>query len=86
MKLNKNFLVNKTGNDTVIIPTGNAECSGVVRENKIFGVILDWLKRNITEQQNIYKMTEKYDAPYSEIEKNVFSIIIGMRKIGAIDG
>ena len=85
MKLNKNFLVHKTGNDTVIVPTGNAGFSGVVQGNETLGVILDLLKEDTTEQQIIDTMAEQYDAPRAEIEKDVVSIISRLRKIGAID-
>lgn len=85
MKLNKNFLTHKAGNDTVIVPTGNAGFSGVVQGNETLGVILDLLKEDTTEQQIIDKMAEQYDAPRAEIEKDVVSVISGLRKIGAID-
>lgn len=85
MKLNKNFLTHKAGNDTVIVPTGNAGFSGVVQGNETLGVILDLLKEDTTEQQIIDKMAEQYDASRAEIEKDVISVISGLRKIGAID-
>lgn len=85
MKLNKNFLTHKAGNDTVIVPTGNAGFSGVVQGNETLGVILDLLKGDTTEQQIINKMAEQYDASRAEIEKDVISVISGLRKIGAID-
>ncbi len=85
MKLSKNFLVHKTGNDTVVVPTGNAGFSGVVQGNETLGIILDLLKKDTTEQQIIDKMSEQYDAERSEIEKDVISIISRLRKIGAID-
>ena len=85
MKLNKNFLLHKAGNDTVVVPTGNAGFSGVVQGNETLGVILDLLKEDTTEQQIIDKMAEQYDAPRAEIEKDVVSVISGLRKIGAID-
>ena len=62
MKLSKNFLTHKAGNDTVIVPTGNAGFSGVVQGNETLGVILDLLKEDTTEQQIINKMAEQYDA------------------------
>lgn len=86
MKLNKNFLVHKTGNDTVIVPTGNAAFSGVVKGNQTLGVILDFLKDDTTENYIIEAMAKEYDAPREIIEKDVRDTIIRLRKIGAIDG
>ena len=63
MKLNKNFLTHKAGNDTVIVPTGNAGFSGVVQGNETLGVILDLLKEDTTEQQIIDKMASSMTLP-----------------------
>ena len=86
MKLNKNFLVHKTGNHTVVVPTGNAGFSGVIQGNETLAVILDLMKKDTTEQKIIDTMVQQYDAPREEIEKDVISVISRLRKIGAIDG
>lgn len=85
MKLNKNFLVHKTGKETVIVPTANAGFSGVVQGNKTLGVILDLLKENTTQQKIIDTMTEQYDAPRETIEKDVADVIGRLKQIGAIN-
>lgn len=85
MKLNKNFLVHKTGKETVIVPTANAGFSGVVQGNETLGVILDLLKENTTQQKIIDTMTEQYDAPRETIEKDVADVIDMLKQIGAIN-
>lgn len=85
MKLNKNFLVHKTGKETVIVPTANAGFSGVVQGNETLGVILDLLKENTTQQKIIDTMTEQYDAPREKIEKDVADVIGMLKQIGAIN-
>ena len=85
MKLNKNFLVHKTGKETVVVPTADAGFSGVVQGNETLGIILDFLKENTTEKKIADKMAEQYDAPHEEIEKDVANVIIRLKKIGAID-
>lgn len=85
MKLNKNFLVHKTGKETVIVPTANAGFSGVVQGDKTLGVILDLLKENTTQQKIIDTMTEQYDAPRETIEKDVADVIGRLKQIGAIN-
>ena len=85
MKLNKNFLVHKTGKETVVVPTADAGFSGVVQGNETLGIILDLLKENTTEKKIADKMAEQYDAPREEIEKDVANVIIRLKKIGAID-
>ncbi len=85
MKLNKNFLVHKTGGETVVVPTGNADFSGIVKGNKTLGAILDLMKNDTDEQQIIDAMAERFEAPRDVIEKDVANVIIKLRSIGAID-
>ena len=85
MKLNKNFLVHKTGSDTIIVPTADAGFSGVVKGNTTLGVILDYLKEDTTVEKIVDSMVDNYDAPRELIEKDVNETITGLRKIGAID-
>lgn len=37
MKLNKNFIVHKSGKNTVIVPTDDAGFSGIVKGNNTLG-------------------------------------------------
>ncbi len=85
MKLNKNFLVHKTGGETVVVPTGNADFSGIVKGNETLGAILDLMKNDTDEQQIIDAMAERFEAPRDVIEKDVANVIIKLRSIGAID-
>ncbi len=86
MKLNKNFLVHTTGNDTVVVPTGDAGFSGVVKGNETLGAILEFLKKDTTEESIIESMINEYDAPREIIEKDVKTTISRLKEIGAIDG
>lgn len=86
MKLNKNFLVHTKENDTVVVPTGDAGFSGVVKGNETLGAILDLLKKDITEENIIESMLKVYDAPREMIEKDVKTTISRLKEIGAIDG
>lgn len=86
MKLNKNFLVHKTGNETIVVPTGKANFSGVIRGNETLGTILDLLKKDTTEEKVIAAMRKEYDAPEGVIEADVRSTVSRLREIGAIDG
>ncbi len=85
MKLNKNFLVHKSGKETIVVPTGNAEFSGIVKGNKTLGIVLDLLKKDTTEQQIIDTMAEKYEVSREIIEKDVRTTISCLKKLGAID-
>ena len=88
MKLNKNFLIHNTGGETVLVPTGKADFSGIVRGNKTFGAVLEIMRdaRGVfTETEIVNAMRKKYDAPEGAVEKDVKKVIEELRKIGAVD-
>ena len=85
MKLNKEFLLHKTNNESILVPTGNAEFSGVVRGNKTLGAVLELLTSEITEADLIAKMDNRFDAPAETIETDVRKVLEELRKIGALD-
>ncbi len=84
MKLNKNFLVHKTGSDTIVVPTAKAEFSGVIKGNVTLGAILDLIKEDTTEKRIIDSIAEEYDAPRETIEKDVVDAIKKLKSIGAV--
>ena len=85
MKLNKEFLLHNTNNESILVPTGNAEFSGVVRGNTTLGAVLELLTSEITEGELIAKMDSRYDAPAETIEKDIKKVLQELRKIGALD-
>ncbi len=85
MKLNKNFLIHKTGSEVVVVPMGNANFSGVIKGNETLGVILDYLKKDITKEQIISEMKKIYDDENGQIELDVNNIVTRLKAVGAID-
>ena len=49
MKLKKEFITHNTDSESLLVPTGAAGFSGLVKGNKTLGVILDLLKDDTTE-------------------------------------
>lgn len=86
MKLNKNFLVHKTDKETIVVPTGKAGFSGVIKGNQTLGVILDLIKKDTTEEAVINAIMKEYDAPRDVVEEDVKNTVSRLREIGAIDG
>lgn len=86
MKLNENFLVHTVGEETILVPTGNAAFSGMVRGNKMLGFILDLLKTETTEEAMIATMKARFEAPEGVIEQDVKDVLNRLKEIGAIDG
>lgn len=88
MKLSKDFLVHNSGGEAILVPTGKAKFSGVVRGNKTFGAVLDILQNGdggVTEAEMIAAMKKKFDAPEGAIESDVRKAVAELRRIGAIE-
>ena len=61
MKLNKNFLVHKTGSEVVVVPTGDADFSGIIRGNESLSIILEYLKDDVTLEEIISGIKKTYE-------------------------
>ena len=85
MKLNGNYLVHKTGEQTVLVPGGGADFSGVVQGNRTLGAILEQLKEDTTEEKIAAALCARFDAPEDVITADVKKALSELRKIGAID-
>jgi len=85
MKLKKDFIIYNTREESMLVPSGRALFSGLVKGNETFGVILKHLSEEISEQDLIQTMCEEYDAPSEKIAEDVRKAITILRDIGALD-
>ena len=85
MKINKDFLLYNTDGESLLVPTGKADFSGIVRGNKTLGAVLELLKADTTEAEIVAAMKARFDAPEGAIERDVARILSELRKIGALD-
>ena len=85
MKLNKDFILHIADGETVLVPTGNARFSGVVRGNRTLGAVLELLKEDTTEEGLVAAMKARFDAPEDVIARDVKKALAGLRSIGAIE-
>ena len=85
MKLNKEFLLHNTGGESILVPTGNAGFSGVVRGNKTLGAVLELLKEDTTEAELVAALKVRFNAPEGAVERDVQKALSELRKIGALD-
>lgn len=85
MKLKKEFITHDTGKESLLVPTGSADFSGLVRGNKTLGAILALLKEDTTEEAIVAAMKERFDAPEDVIARDVKKALAELRKIGALD-
>lgn len=84
MKLSEDFIVHATESEILLVPSGEAKFSGVIKGNKTFGLIIELLKNDTTEQGIIDSLRKEYDAPEGKIENDVRSVLDELRNAGAI--
>ena len=85
MKLKKEFITHETGTESLLVPTGKAGFSGLVKGNKTLGAILNLLRQDTTEADIVAAMKERFDAPEEVIARDVKKALSELRKIGALD-
>ena len=84
VKLKSTFFVHREGEETILVPAGGS-FSGLVRGNKTFGAILELLEQDVTEEQIVASLRERFDAPADVIERDVRKTVDELRRIGALD-
>ena len=85
MKLNREFLLHNTGGESLLVPTGKAEFSGVVRGNKTLGAILELLRYDTSEEAVVAALKARFEAPDGAVENDVKMALSELRRIGALD-
>ena len=85
MKLNKNFILHVAEGETLLVPTGDAAFSGIIRGNATLGAVLELLREEITEEKLVASMKVKFDAPVETIRTDVEKALAVLRKDGALD-
>ena len=85
MKLRDEFLTHQNNGEALLVPSGKADFSGIVKGNNTFGEILYLLKNDTTEAQIITEMCKKYDAPEEVVSRDVRKILDTLREIKAIE-
>ena len=85
MKLKKEFITYNADGESLLVPAGGTEFSGLVKGNKTLGVILEYLKEDRSVDEIVSLMTERFDASEETIRKDVNTAIEKLKSIGAID-
>ena len=85
MKLNKEFILHVSDDETILVPVGSAGFSGIVRGNSTLGKILELLKEDTSVEKIISDISSMYEGPADVIEADVKNAIDKLREIGALD-
>ena len=85
MKIKESFLIHESGEETLLVPTGNAPFSGIVRGNNTLGAILKQLQKGTTEDELVSAVCAEYEAEREIVERDVKKVLTTLREIGALD-
>ena len=85
MRLKDGFITHEGAEEHITVPAGGLSFSGMVRSNKTAGFIVECLKDEVTAEQIVEKMLEKYDAPKERITRDVEDVLAKLRGIGALE-
>lgn len=85
MKLKDGFVTHEMGGEQIMVATGGANFSGLVRSNATAAFIVECLKEETTRQAIIDTMLKRYDAPENVIAADVDMVLSKLRSIKALD-
>ena len=85
MKLKQDFIVHNKKGETLLIPTGDSEFSGIVQGNKTFGAIVELLQEETTVEAMVETLFARFDTQKEKIQADVETVITQLKKIGALD-
>lgn len=85
MKIKDSFISHESDGESMLIPTGDAKFSGIVKGNSTLGAIIGYLMEETTEEEVVGKMMSRFDAPREIIVRDVEKVITELRGIGALD-
>ena len=85
MKLKNEFITHDLDGAQIMV-SASGTFSGYLKSNKTAAFIVELLKNEITREEIIAKLLERYDAPEDVISRDVDRILETLKKVGAIDG
>mgnify|MGYP002606695302 FL=1 len=86
MRLKDDFILHNTGEDFVIIATGEAtkNFNGIIKLNNMGGEIVELLATDISEEEIIKAIVEKYEVEYETAREDILNLLDSLRKAGVI--
>lgn len=88
MKLKSGIVMEKTGDEYIVVATGEAARSfnGIIRNNKTANFVFEQLKEDKTEEELVDALLERYDVSREKAQTDVKALIAKIREAGLIDG
>lgn len=86
MRLKDDFILHNTGEDFVIIATGEVtkNFNGIIKLNNMGGEIVSFLSNDISEEDIVKAIVEKYEVEYATAKEDIRNLLDSLRKAGVI--
>lgn len=87
MKLKEGFITYNTGDENLLVATGEAGKSfnGIVRNNETAAFIAELLKEETTEDEIVNKLLDTYDVDEKTARKDVKKLLDTFKKEGFLE-
>ena len=85
MKLKAGFLTYETNREQILVAADSKVFAGLARSNQTAAFIVEQLKEEVTQEQLVEQLLDRYEAPKELIVKDLTLILDQLRKIGALD-
>ena len=85
MKLKKEFITRRVGEELIMISIGETDFNGMIRANTVAAFIIDCLKSETDADKIVSAIQEKYDVDAEKSYEDVLRIINKLRSVGAIE-
>ena len=85
MKLNENFVIHSTQQETLLVPTAKAPFHGLVQANSTVAFILNCLREETTEEGIVEAMRREFRGDIAVMHKDAADVLAQLRQIGAVD-
>lgn len=87
MQLKKTFITRKVADMQIMVPVGESAqvFSGFVKSNKTAAYIVELFRNDITEEQAVEKVLEKYEVDRETALRDVRMVIENLQSIHAFE-
>lgn len=85
MKLKEGFLTHESAGEHITVTTGTTAFNGMIRSNATAGFIVECLKADVTKEEIVQKLLEKYDVSKEVAKRDVEKILGQLQAIGVLD-
>ena len=85
MKLKDGFITHEMDGKQLLVGTGRTRFAGMVKSNQTAAFLVDLLKTEISREQLLAAMLEKYDVAEDVASRDLDKVLETLRSIGALD-